>query len=50
MGIDSELLVDPFPGPGLAIRILGDITPEKVRIFTRSRLYFYIFFKKKWII
>ncbi|WP_167597242.1 glutamine-hydrolyzing GMP synthase [Leeuwenhoekiella sp. ZYFB001] len=22
----------PFPGPGLAIRILGDITPEKVRI------------------
>lgn len=22
----------PFPGPGLGIRILGDITPEKVRI------------------
>jgi len=22
----------PFPGPGLAIRILGDITPEKVQI------------------
>lgn len=22
----------PFPGPGLAIRILGDITPEKVRV------------------
>ena len=33
MGIDSELLArHPFPGPGLAIRILGDITPEKVRI------------------
>ena len=33
MGIDSELLGrHPFPGPGLAIRILGDITPEKVRI------------------
>lgn len=29
----SELLQrHPFPGPGLAIRILGDITPEKVRI------------------
>lgn len=22
----------PFPGPGLAVRILGDITPEKVRV------------------
>lgn len=22
----------PFPGPGLAVRILGDITPDKVRI------------------
>jgi GMP synthase (glutamine-hydrolysing) len=22
----------PFPGPGLAIRIMGDITPEKVQI------------------
>ncbi len=33
MGIDSNLLGrHPFPGPGLAIRILGDITAEKVRI------------------
>ncbi|SFN72341.1 glutamine-hydrolyzing GMP synthase [Salegentibacter flavus] len=31
--IDKELLGrHPFPGPGLAIRILGDITAEKVRI------------------
>lgn len=31
--IDDELLGrHPFPGPGLAIRILGDITHEKVRI------------------
>lgn len=29
---DSLLGRHPFPGPGLAIRILGDITPEKVRI------------------
>ncbi len=29
----NELLQrHPFPGPGLAIRILGDITPEKVQI------------------
>ena len=33
MGIDAELLGrHPFPGPGLGIRILGDITAEKVRI------------------
>lgn len=33
LGIDEELLGrHPFPGPGLSIRILGDITPEKVRI------------------
>ncbi|MBT4915278.1 MAG: glutamine-hydrolyzing GMP synthase, partial [Formosa sp.] len=33
MAIDSKLLGrHPFPGPGLAIRILGDITFEKVRI------------------
>lgn len=33
LGIDDELLGrHPFPGPGLSIRILGDITPEKVRI------------------
>lgn len=33
MGIDAALLGrHPFPGPGLAIRILGDITPEKVAI------------------
>tara|TARA_B100001094_G_C18190024_1_gene806503 strand:+ start:2293 stop:3828 length:1536 start_codon:yes stop_codon:yes gene_type:complete len=33
MDIDQKLLGrHPFPGPGLAIRILGDITKEKVRI------------------
>jgi len=33
LGIDAELLGrHPFPGPGLSIRILGDITLEKVRI------------------
>ena len=29
---DERLGRHPFPGPGLAIRILGDITPEKVAI------------------
>ena len=33
LGINPELLGrHPFPGPGLSIRILGDITPEKVQI------------------
>ncbi|MFJ1409023.1 glutamine-hydrolyzing GMP synthase [Capnocytophaga canimorsus] len=33
LGIDPELLGrHPFPGPGLAIRILGDITAEKVQM------------------
>jgi len=26
----------PFPGPGLAIRIIGDITPEKIRILQEA--------------
>lgn len=33
LGIDAELLGrHPFPGPGLGIRILGDITAEKVQM------------------
>ncbi|MBC8110859.1 MAG: glutamine-hydrolyzing GMP synthase, partial [Verrucomicrobia bacterium] len=33
LGIDANILGrHPFPGPGLAIRILGDITNEKVQI------------------
>lgn len=33
LGIDKALIGrHPFPGPGLAIRILGDITPEKVAL------------------
>ena len=33
LGIDTAILGrHPFPGPGLGIRILSDITPEKVRI------------------
>ena len=33
LGLPTDILGrHPFPGPGLAIRILGDITPEKVSI------------------
>jgi GMP synthase (glutamine-hydrolysing) len=33
LGIPNSIIGrHPFPGPGLAIRILGEITPEKVRL------------------
>lgn len=37
LGIPADLLNrHPFPGPGLAIRILGDITPEKVELLQEA--------------
>ncbi len=37
LGIDDAILGrHPFPGPGLAIRILGDVTPEKVDILQQA--------------
>ena len=39
--IDPNILGrHPFPGPGLGIRILGDITPEKVRILQEVDAHF----------
>ncbi len=33
LGLDDALLMrHPFPGPGLGVRILGDVTPERVRL------------------
>jgi GMP synthase (glutamine-hydrolysing) len=33
LGLPAAMLArHPFPGPGLAIRILGEVTPEKVRL------------------
>jgi len=33
LGLSKDILGrHPFPGPGLGIRILGDITPDKVRV------------------
>ncbi len=37
LGIDSNLLGrHPFPGPGLGIRILGEVTSEKVKVLQQA--------------
>lgn len=37
LGMPEHLIKrHPFPGPGLAVRILGDITPEKVRMLQEA--------------
>lgn len=55
LGINKKLLGrHPFPGPGLAIRILGDVTSEKVRILQDvddifiTGLYDYNLYDKVW--
>lgn len=33
LGVDRDFVLQhPFPGPGLAVRIVGEITPERVRL------------------
>jgi GMP synthase (glutamine-hydrolysing) len=33
LGVPEEILTrHPFPGPGLAVRIIGEITPERIRL------------------
>jgi GMP synthase (glutamine-hydrolysing) len=37
LGIDKEFLVrQPFPGPGLAVRVLGDLTRERLALLQRA--------------
>ena len=37
LGLPEEIVFrQPFPGPGLAIRIIGEITPERVRVLQNA--------------
>ncbi len=47
LGIPNELISrHPFPGPGLAIRILGDITEDKVKLLQNADDIFITSLKK----
>ena len=37
LGLEDDLLLrQPFPGPGLAVRILGEITPERIALLQEA--------------
>lgn len=37
LGLDNKLISrHPFPGPGLAVRVLGEVTPERVAILQNA--------------
>ncbi|MEA1911733.1 MAG: glutamine-hydrolyzing GMP synthase, partial [Spirochaetota bacterium] len=48
LGIDKRIIErHPFPGPGLAVRIIGDITEKKVKILQEADLLYINELKKR---
>jgi len=55
LGLPDEILVKhPFPGPGLAVRVLGEVTPEHLRLLrdadaiVREEIRASGFYEKTW--
>lgn len=44
---DSVIYRHPFPGPGLAVRILGEVSPEKLKILREAEVIVEKIIKKK---
>jgi GMP synthase (glutamine-hydrolysing) len=41
LGLDARLLTrHPFPGPGLAVRVLGEVTPERLALLREADAVF----------
>ena len=48
LGLDKKIVNrHPFPGPGLAIRIIGEVTPEKVKMLQEADYIFMNELKKE---
>jgi GMP synthase (glutamine-hydrolysing) len=48
LGLHEDLVMrHPFPGPGIAIRVLGEVTPERVEIARQADFHFINMIREK---